>query len=225
MRFRVVLITSVLVLALSSFTYADTLGVDFTGGYDFTDAIQANGWTVGYEFNVLNPITLTGLAVWFVNPTGDPMENHLVGVWAFNGTTSTLLASGTVTANDPLIGSANFHYITLSNPVVLPVAAGYRVGAQSGFVDTYKFDGSAFYGSDPAFTGFTVGSGIAFVQDAWIEGSGLNFPDQTTGMIGYFGGNILFTPGGETPVPEPTSLLLLGSGIGALLLATWRKRK
>jgi hypothetical protein len=34
-----------------------------------------------------------------------------------------------------------------------------------------------------------------------------------------------FTPGGQTPVPEPTTMLMLGSGVAGLIISTRRRRR
>ncbi len=66
--------------------------------------------------------------------------------------------------------------------------------------------------------------GVTWDESRVVRGSSLQFPSTGEGANGYFGPN-LFTVAAP-PVPEPTSLILLGSGLAALAgRFAWRKRR
>lgn len=71
--------------------------------------------------------------------------------------------------------------------------------------------------------GVTAVPGYTYIEDRTAFGSGLNFPTFTFGMNGTNGILLADVSAGSTsPVPEPTSLLLLSAG---LLGARWRARR
>jgi len=82
-------------------------------------------WSLGWEFNVIQSITVTGLG--FYDDKGDGLkENHDVGIFNNKGE---LLVSGTVFANDPLLG---FFRYTVVTPIVLSIGNDYRIAAANG---------------------------------------------------------------------------------------------
>ncbi len=59
----------------------------------------------------------------------------------------------------------------------------------------------------------SVGNGYALI---------LNFDDYTTPGAEWYEGKVTIT---TSPIPEPSSLLLVGAGVGGIALATWCKRE
>ncbi len=82
--------------------------------------------TVGWEFDVLSPITVTGLG-WYDQGLDGLPEAHTVGIWNSGGTllTSAVVAAGTT---DPLDGL--FRTAALTTPIVL-APGEYIVGGQN----------------------------------------------------------------------------------------------
>jgi uncharacterized repeat protein (TIGR03803 family) len=116
-------------------------------------------------------------------------------------------------------------------------------GAQP--VGTLFFDGARFFGSTPRGGAFGVGSnnalGVLFGVDpdgsnyqvlnsfdAGINGGGpgdvLEFNGALYGMTGTGGSNNLGTIYSYTPIPEPSSLLLVGAAASVAAWAIRRRR-
>lgn len=195
--------TLLLGLALSvtlSIASAGALGIDFTSA----GGVGTNGsWSLGYEFQALQSVNVTGLAFY----TGSGIsQNHDVGLWDSNGT---LLASTTITSGSAAIGTGGFLFESIS-PVALTAGDYYYVAGETGS-DSYSW----------APSGVTVNPAIAFVASAYVSSGTLAFPGTTdSGTVGYFGGNVVL---GGVAAPEPSSVgLLLGGGM--MLLGLARRR-
>jgi hypothetical protein len=92
-----------------------------------TGGTAANGdQTVGWQFNVLSPLTATGLEWYDAAGTGLNTA-HTVGIWSPAGTllTSILIPVGVAA---PLDGMFRFQSIA---PINLPVGNGYIVGGRN----------------------------------------------------------------------------------------------
>ena len=205
MRLSIRVVLLAVLIASASFVYAGTLGVTTSN-----DGVNVNTgtWTLGYSFLVNSSITVTGLGV-FDDASDGLNVSHDVGLWDASGN---LLTWTTVPAG-----------------TVAPLNGYYRMAAISGYALTA---GNVYY----------VGSVNGIDNDGWLQdpstliaapeitylsrqfefsGGGLVFPDLAgSGSTGYFGGNFEF---GTSPVPEPGSLLMLGSGVLAAAGAFRRK--
>jgi hypothetical protein len=202
--------TTILALSLGIFGVSSALAqqdiVSFTATVPGNIYNSSFSWTLGYEFIVTSPITVSGLSAFTLNPGAGLNENTPVGLW---DSSQTLLASATVQAGttDPLTTDGFFRYASIAPLTLQP--GTYIVGAeyQAG-VDSYTWD----------TTGFTTLTGVSFVQDRYNQGATLAFPGSTVGTYqnGFFGGNVVVS------VPEPTTLALAGLGGLAALVAIRR---
>ncbi len=190
----------------------DSCVLDFTGGSPLTFGADA---TVGWKFTVTSTITIEGLGIFDVGGNG-LAESHQIGLWTSSG--GSPLVSATIdNANSTPVASMS----NLGNWLSTPIASrqltpgDYVVGA--------------FYthGKDAFITRATAStiSGVTWDEYRAAVGSSLLFPDPFTAEsspAGFFGPN-LFTATPAPAVPEPTSLILLGSGLAGLI--AWRKRR
>lgn len=168
-------------------------------------------WSLGWEFSVNTPITVTALGFfdlgyYFYPAPRDPSvqydtqydltSSHDVGIYDSSGN---LLVWRTVSPGDSLTNF--FRYTSVANilspsPLPIPLGTGDYVIAAATFGDYYTW-------WDP---GSVSSSEINFVQDRSISSPILAYPDQTEGVTGYFGPNFQYE---VATVPEPGILVML----------------
>jgi len=188
----------VLVLACGMAMANPDPAVDFDSvNYDFTNGT----WSLGWEFNVLSPVTVTTLG-FYDDLMNGLTENHDVGIWDPSGS---LLVSGTVTPGSPLVGWFRWTAVPLTT---LAVGDGYRIAATTG---------SENYTWEP--NGLTVVPQIELVQSRETSSSTLVYPENTDVQYGIFGPNFNIVK----PVPEPASVAALGLMASGLLAPLYRR--
>ena len=148
----------------------------------------------------------TGLATVVLDPTAQTIQISAT----FSGLTSNDIAAH-IHCCAPLGTNAGV-------ATTLPAFVGFPLGVTSGTYLSVVFDLTQPTIYNPAFV--TLQGGLSAAEAALIAGI-------QTGMT-YLNIHSVNFPGGEIrgqlflPIPEPSTLLLLGSGLAGLLL--WRKR-
>lgn len=167
-----------------------------------------NGFSMGWEFNVLNPIEIARLGYFNYGPSGSGItQAHQVGIFNSSGV---LLVSTTVNPGDPVQG--NWAWKSLVTPYHLSAGTGYVIAALTGKDDLYTWSVPSIV-QDPS---------ISYVRNRYQRtptGTLIN-PTFTTS---FYPGYHFFGPNMDI-VPEPAFLQLpMLMGLGGL--AYWRRRK
>src|SRR6266436_2226171 len=186
--------------------------LDFTGG---TAIAEGSAQTAGWEFVVTSPITVSALGIWDEKADG-LAGSHQLGLWAAVG--AKLLTSAVITtANSTPVASTSSAGDWRFTPIVpLTLAPGdYFVGATFDFLDE---DPMRVVTNAPSTT-----AGVTFFTAAIVFGTGLVEPSEIPGLSpGIFGPNLFVGPF-AVAAPEPSALLLFGSGLAGLACLTWRR--
>ena len=176
------------------------------------DGAQSGGGftNLGYSFVANVATNVVSLGIW--DQDGDGLLNrHEVGLWAANGT---LLASAFVGAGAAGILDSGFRFTDIA-PVPLTAGQTYYVAA------TFNGpgDGDVFVDN---VTSVLAAPQITYDSPRLGFGSALSFPALVgSGTNGYWGGNVRLDA--TQAVPEPTTMVLLGSGLATAFLRRRRR--
>jgi hypothetical protein len=191
-----------MLILIPSVGLADESALSFSGGTTYSWP----GATIGWEFTISAPITVTALGVWDEN--GDGLsEDHQVGIWASTG--GAPLVSTSVTTTNPLIDG--FRYNTISDYQLAP--GTYVVGA-------YMPPTGSDLGTSGAV--YTTNSPVTYIRNLYLYDAGFTIPTvEWVGQDGgNFGGNFRFRSTQSQPIPTLSewgmiimSLILAGSAI------------
>lgn len=192
-----VVLAAVLVVITSS-AYAGP-ALDFM---TVTNSGTSGSYAVGFEFTTTSPTIVDSLGYYDDFRDGF-LGDHQVGIFDLQGI---LLTSATVTTSDPL-GTVNHGYWFRWHQITPLLLDGTYVVAATTGDDNYSW----FFKADPA----------DFAQN-WVVSNNARLDSSTslilpttvdTSVYGIFGPNL------GSPVPEPSTLVLVALGIaGAALL-------
>jgi hypothetical protein len=203
-----VMVAAAMLAATASMSSASTLGLDVTSN---KQVLPQGEWdNAGWQFSVSAPITVDGLGIFDVYPTGLVLS-YQVGLWDNNGTQlaqTTVSSASTPVASASAAGDWLFENI---GPIVL----------QPGI---YVIGGYYHSGEELIMAADTIATApqITFLTSRMSTNG--KFAEPGTFALpwnGVFGPNFRI----QTPpaIPEPASLVLVFSGLGGLRLVRWRR--
>jgi PEP-CTERM motif-containing protein len=179
---------------------------------------QAWGGNLALNFNVLSPITVTELGVF--NASGSGTITGTIKVVIYN--------TGTNTAVTPVVAfHGNYSPAGLGFDVFQPITP-VILGIGSYEVDAVGFSASDLNGNinlgsiGPILNNF-AGS-LAFAGASYDSSTSLDDPSSCAGCVPLPAQSRQFDAGTFGQVPEPSSLLLFGTGVLALGMMAFRRK-
>jgi hypothetical protein len=191
---------------------------DVNPAWEFASVGTANSYSYGYSFGeVFVPtqnITVDYLGYFYDASTG-MTESHPVALYDVGGNP---LAFTTIT-DDSTAASPNFLYNSIT-PVTLLAGQIYVIDGASGNQDPFAWDDNGFSVYAPIIV-------LGDNADSTYNGGAANFSgpgvSEDGPTDGYWGADFGYEEETTPAVPEPSSLLLLGSGLAALAGVIKRK--
>lgn len=187
---------------------ATPLALDITT--DGGAGLEARDFTLGWAFTVSEAITLDALGTWDQDADGLNQSQN-VSLWTSDGI---LLASALVDNGSTAVASVGGSGQWLFTDIVeIMLGVGdYVIGADraGGSADVFQIGNTVF----------ATDSRVTWNESRFSDANSFGFPLHTTQGDQYFGPNFAIA----VPVPEPTTLSLLGAGLIGFGLTRRRKR-
>lgn len=185
-------------------------------------ARQTGDFFIGIEFSVSTNTQVAQLGVIDADGNGSLSNNTIVGLYSVaagnSSKTATYITSATVLAGTAptSIGARNAFFVGISPITLTP--GNYFIGSGAG--SGAGSSGEGFGGS--AVESFMAGTGYV---NGWFSGSSSTFQgvgvnitltNQSGGGSGTWPSALFDSAPASSPVPEPSSLALMGLGVSAL---------
>jgi len=205
-KYKILVVALVAFLAGASTCFADSVALTPSSSF-LTSYDSADSFTIGWQFTVNSPVTVTGLGYYGGGLSDILATSHDVGIFDSNGN---LLVSATIPAGGGTLDDGFLFVSGFPKPTL--TSGTYVIGAESmKSADSVVVEAA----------GLSTISQITVNNPALISlgSTALTLPTQDnsgtdpfTGMeFTYFGPNFEVTP-----VPEPSTWLLFGTGLLAL---------
>jgi hypothetical protein len=204
---RIVVLMFLALSLMSGNAWADQIALSFSGGGTWVWP----GATIGWEFSISEPVTVTYLGVWDDN--GDGLaENHDVGIWLSSG--GAPLVTAVVTTSDPL--TDGFRYTPITPTTLQP--GTYVIGS-------YMPSGSDLGAADASYS---TQLPVTYERNLFLYDSGFTIPTEE--WVGYdggnFGPNFQFVSAAAIPTMNEWGMIIFAilAGIGAVYYLRKYKR-